>query len=392
MNPAFGGPCQGIRNSIPALKSLGVENEVVCMDDPNEEFIQKDDFVIHAVGKSNGPWAKNANLYDWLLAHLATYDVVIVHGLWQYHVYAVRNAYNKLKQTHGTSLPKVYVMPHGMLDPYFQKAEGRKLKALRNYIYWHLLESKNIESLDGLLFTCEEEMRLAATSFKPYRPKKTFNVSYGVQAPPAQNDQQDLQFLKEFPTLQQGKYLLFLSRIHPKKGVDILLKSYEHVYAGNEMAPQLAIAGPGIDTAFGQSLTQMVNASEFLKRKVIFTGMLQGQKKWSAFYNCEAFVLPSHQENFGIAVAEALACKCPVIISNKVNIFAEIEHSNAGIICSDTHEGISEALNSWKKLSDEDKHTMKNKAYSLYQSAFTNEAAAARLLEVLNNELHTQTC
>ena len=65
--------------------------------------------------------------------------------------------------------------------------------------------------------------------------------------------------------------------------------------------------------------------------RVYWPGMLRGNLKWGSFYSCEAFILPSHQENFGIAVAEALACGKPVLLSNKVNIAAEIERDGVGL-------------------------------------------------------------
>ena len=67
--------------------------------------------------------------------------------------------------------------------------------------------------------------------------------------------------------------------------------------------------------------------------------MLKGDLKWGAFYAAEAFVLPSHQENFGVAVVEALACELPVLISDKVNIWPDIAHDEAGIVNADTAEG-----------------------------------------------------
>ena len=72
---------------------------------------------------------------------------------------------------------------------------------------------------------------------------------------------------------------------------------------------------------------------------MLFPGMVGGKQKWAAFRGAKAFVLPSHQENFGIAVAEALACGCPVLISNKVNIWREIAEGKAGIVTDDTPEG-----------------------------------------------------
>jgi glycosyltransferase involved in cell wall biosynthesis len=77
--------------------------------------------------------------------------------------------------------------------------------------------------------------------------------------------------------------------------------------------------------------------------------MLEGDAKWGAFYGCEAFVLPSHQENFGISVVEALACDKPVLISSKVNIWREISEDNAGIVEEDTLEGVRRLLRLYLK-------------------------------------------
>ena len=91
------------------------------------------------------------------------------------------------------------------------------------------------------------------------------------------------------------------------------------------------IAGPGLDTAFGREMRQLAESlcpqpsTLTPQPAVFFPDMLTGDAKWGALYGCEAFVLPSHQENFGIAVVEALACGKPVLISNQVNIWREIE-------------------------------------------------------------------
>jgi glycosyltransferase involved in cell wall biosynthesis len=83
--------------------------------------------------------------------------------------------------------------------------------------------------------------------------------------------------------------------------------------------------------------------------------MLQGDAKWGALYGCDAFVLPSHQENFGIAVVEALACDRPVLISNQVNIWREIESARGGLIADDTPEGCVKLLSQWLQMSAEQK-------------------------------------
>ena len=209
MKPESGGPCQGIRNSVPALEVLGVWNEVVCFDDPKTKF--SDPFVIHAIGNAKGPYAYQPNLENWLLQNMERFDIIIIHGLWLYNSYGTYRAWRKFQNKHLNS-PKLYVMPHGMLDPYFQKAEGRRLKALRNILFWKLIESKVVNGVDGVLFTCEQELLLAKETFTPYCPQKELDVGYGVPAPPIYDEtSMKMELGKQSLCDIPDNYLLFLS-------------------------------------------------------------------------------------------------------------------------------------------------------------------------------------
>ncbi|MFN6996501.1 MAG: glycosyltransferase, partial [Aquincola tertiaricarbonis] len=114
-------------------------------------------------------------------------------------------------------------------------------------------------------------------------------------------------------------------------------------------------------------------------------GMLQGDLKWGAFHAAEAFVLPSHQENFGIAVAEALGCGVPVLISDKVNIWREIEADGAGLVAPDTAEGTAQLLQRWLALSSAERAAMRDRARGCFAQRFTVEAMADSLLSVLQH-------
>ena len=140
MNPINGGPCQGIRNSIPAQEELGVQNEVLCFDAPESEFLKKDKFKVNAIGPAKGPYGYCNRLNGWMKANVQDFDAIIVHGLWQYSSYGTYSFLQNLKAK-GEKVPKIFLMPHGMLDPYVQKARGRRLTAIRNSIFWHLIES-----------------------------------------------------------------------------------------------------------------------------------------------------------------------------------------------------------------------------------------------------------
>jgi glycosyltransferase involved in cell wall biosynthesis len=113
--------------------------------------------------------------------------------------------------------------------------------------------------------------------------------------------------------------------------------------------------------------------------------MLEGDEKWGAFYNCQAYLLPSHQENFGIAIVEALACEKAVLITDKVNIYREIEEGGGGLVSADTFNGVLGVLKKWEALSKTEQEEMGKNAFLLYQKHFDVKSAAEKLNKVLKS-------
>ncbi|MET0637338.1 MAG: glycosyltransferase [Chitinophagaceae bacterium] len=380
MHPRSGGPCQGIRNIVPALGELGVVNEVVCLDDPASDFLGHDPFPVYALGASIPPWGYHKTLLPWLKEHISEYDLVILHGLWQYNGYALLKTLRGLKKESGLP-PKVYLMPHGMLDPYFQKSPGRRVQAIRNWIYWKLIESRLVRETDGILFTTQEELNLANDSFRPYHPKAVFNAGYGIQPAPVMEREEILSTNKK-NGLPAEPYLLFLSRIHEKKGVDLLITAYKQLKQQDCKLSRLVIAGPGLESDYGkQMITLAANDPD-----ILFPGMLSSFSKWAAFHGSEAFILPSHQENFGIAVVEAMACGKPVLISNKINIWREISEHAAGLIEDDTVEGTITLLKHWSGMKPEAKVTMGKAAMESFTSLFSVKQVARQVKELFDRQ------
>lgn len=390
MDPKSGGPCQGIRNIDCEMRMAGVEREVVCLDHPDSLYLGSDPFPVHALGPTITSWNYSKKLKPWLEQNLSHFDVIIVNGLWLYPGFAVRKIFNKEKKAKRQKGAKLFVMPHGMLDPYFQKAPERKWKALRNWFYWKLVEQRLIHVADGLLFTCQLELELARQTFKPYHPRQEFNVGYGIEDPPSFNEYMKVAFEEKCPAIKNTTYFLFLSRLNEKKGIDILLSAYNAVYkqhSKNEhQTPKLVIAGPGLETPYGRKIQSIVFHNPLLKNSVFFPGMLTGESKWGAFYGCEAFILPSHQENFGIAVVEALACVKPVLISNKVNIYKEIEEGEGGFVEINTCAGTEKLLNKWMTLTERVKDKMRLNARKTFQVYFSVTPAAKQLLKTITRK------
>ena len=168
-------------------------------------------------------------------------------------------------------------------------------------------------------------------------------------------------FSRHYPELRGKRLALFIGRIHPKKGCDLLIEAYAKVL-GQDPDWHLVIAGPD---QVGLREDLHYRAAELgIAPTVTWTGMLSGTMKWGALRSAEVFVLPSHQENFGIAVAEALAAGTPTLISNKVNIWREIEADGAGIVAEDTLEGTRQLFQSYVELSEQKRMDMRGQPWT----------------------------
>jgi glycosyltransferase involved in cell wall biosynthesis len=274
-----------------------------------------------------------------------------------------------------------------MLDPWFQRAKERRLKAVRNWIYWKIVEKRVVSSAEALLFTCSEEMRLARTTFVPYKPKREAIVGLGIEPPPPFSESMQRAFEEKCPEVVGRPFLIFLGRIDLKKGVDVLLHAYASVsrlsaVSGQAELPKLVIAGPGLETKFGKEMQEL--ASRICPPGSVFwPDMLTGDAKWGALYMAVAFVLASHQENFGLAVVEALSCGTPVLISDKINIWKEIQKDHAALVGADSADAFGGVLRQWIGLSQEQKDCMRKDAVRCYKSRFHADGAAENVLAAL---------
>jgi len=412
VNLERGGVSQAVRTMAAETTKLGFTSEVVTLDVPLDEA-EKDEttaYNIYKIGPSISPWGYSKALIPWLTGNLSRFDVVIVHGLWLYPGFAVDKVINRFKKAArvpgSSTIPKLFFMPHGMLDPYFQRSKERRLKAIRNWLYWKIIEGRLVNSANGLLFTCKQECMLANEPFAPYTPNRELVVGLGVQQPPKFKRSMLDAFYNTCPQVKNSDYLLFIGRIDQKKGVDILLKAYEillieqikrnmkSIALSNtyntvniqtiQNCPKLVIAGPGLISDYGRKVKRLVDESALLAANVFFPGMLQGESKWGAFYGSEAFVLPSHQENFGIAVVEALGCGKPVLISHQVNINTEIIQENAGMVEEDTIDGTLKNLQTWISRSEVQRIKMGERSKICFNKHFALDAATRRLINAVS--------
>jgi len=188
-------------------------------------------------------------------------------------------------------------------------------------------------------------------------------------------------FWNAFPELQGLRVVLYFGRIHEKKGCDLLIAAFAAV-ARHDPALRLVMAGPAVPALLEKLQQQAVKLG--IADRIVWTGMLTGRLKWAALQAAEVFVLPSHQENFGISVVEALAAGTPVLISNRVNICYEVEISGAGWVYADTLDGVTEALRRWVVETTQSKReAMRAAAIGCFESYFRIQTAASQVLEVI---------
>lgn len=375
-NPQLGGPIEGVRQIYSQYTELGVTLEIACCDAPDMPWLNNKGLPkIYALGPSRSGYAYTPNLLPWLRENFNRYDAVVVNGIWQYHSFAVRKALA------GSKVP-YFVFTHGMLDPWFKHTYP--LKHAKKWLYWPWGEYRVLRDAQSVIFTCEEERRLARESFWLYRANEAV-TAYGTSSPPSNGSELAQKFLTDHPQLQGKRIALFLSRIHQKKGCDLLIEAFSYA-AKQDKSLHLIIAGPD-HSGWGDTLKVQAENLGIVDR-ITWPGMLQGDEKWGAFYACEVFCLPSHQENFGIVVAEALACGKPVLISNKVNIWREIEYADAGFVDDDSVDGTKRNMQRWLTMDTSSYSKMSERAKQCFNQKFHIRKVAERLLEIIGFKIN----
>ena len=363
LDPRGGGVAEAIRQMGAALVRAGHATEVATVDAPGAEWLRDLPFPVHALGPSRGSYQYARELGTFLRSRRDDFDCLITHGLWQHHGLAAWRAWKNERR---------FVFTHGMLDPWFKRTYPKK--HLKKWLYWPWAESLILRRARAVFFTCEEERRLARESFSFYRVNEAVNP-LGIEEPPGDAARQKEKFLERFPELRGRRLILFLGRLTVKKGCDLLVEAF--IKGKPPENTTLVMAGPD-DVAFTETLRK---AAKDLP--VHWPGMLTGDLKWGALRAAEAFILPSHQENFGIAVVEALACGKPVLISNKVNIWREIDADGACLHADDTFEGTAELLARWFALAPHERETMNRRARASFESRYQIDRATAALVEKL---------
>ncbi len=368
-DPAEGGVTEAVRQMCESLTALGHACEVAS---PEELACATSGYPVprHCLGPAKSSYRYTPRLPAFVRANAHRFDAVLVHGMWQHPGLAVRSGLRGLATPY-------FVYPHGMLDPWFKRTYP--LKHLKKWLYWPWGDYRVLRDARAVLFTCEEECRLARQSFWLYRCREQI-APLGLADPGSERGPQHLDaFFARHPELREKRLLLFLGRLHVKKGCDLLLDAFASA-AAMHPAAHLVMAGP--DQMGWRGELERQAARLRISDRVTWPGMLTGDSKWGALRAADAFVLPSHQENFGLAVVESLACGTPVLLSDQVNIWREIVADGAGLAAPDDAEGTRKLVAAWAQDAP-GWQTRRDVARQTFVDRFESRRAVARLAEIL---------
>jgi glycosyltransferase involved in cell wall biosynthesis len=378
----YGGPSTAIWPMTAALRDLsGINVEIATTDaDGPDGSLTAADLppnagTIHLFRRDSGESLKySRGLADWLLIHARDYDVIEVHSVWNYPIFAVRRAARR------AGVPYV-IRPCGNLSSYtFRKSRWKK------QIYWWLRERGNIRQASGFHVTSNDErdevLRLGVKV-----PVDVIPLGIGDDAWQTPTEPNWLR--QQCPQVGNRPLLLFLSRLHPKKGItDFLLPALAQMRTD----AFLAIVGGEDNHApgFARQVESEI-ARLGLRHKVALLGAVAPGRRWAAFDGADLFVLPSLTENFGIVVAEAMARGKSVVVTTGVQFAEHVTASQAGAVVRPGAGELAECLDLW--LADPSRRTVAGAAGRQYvRNHFTWQSTAVRLADLYRRVSGCRSC
>jgi glycosyltransferase involved in cell wall biosynthesis len=325
----YGGPSQMVLGLSKGLANQGVDVTVLttdangdigqaALDVPINQPVFQDGYQVRYFHCS--PFRRykfSISLLDWLSKNARNYDIAHIHALFS-PISSVAATVARTKQ-----LPYI-LRPLGTLDP----ADLQKKKQLKK-IYAALLERRNLAGAAAIHFTSDQE---AKTSERFGVTTRDWVMPLGVELPPAE-PMTKAEVRQQLGITNDAPLVLFMSRIDPKKGLNLLLPALEQLQAENVPFHWVLAGENPQDPQYENQIREQIQTS-VLAGCTTLTGFVSGAFKTQLLQAADLFVLPSYYENFGIAVAEAMTVGVPVLISDQVHIWQEIQQSQSGWICT----------------------------------------------------------
>ena len=360
LDPETGGPpriavalaaAQASLNHTVHIASYGAKQSLVDSTPDYKETPYSGHIGLLDLGKvtrKESFWGKRAQMV--FGKAVPSFDVIHLHNVWETVLDVAAKAARQNKKPY-------YVLANGMLDPWSlsQKSWKKKLAlALR--------QRKMLEQATALHVGNKEELHGVRKIGIQTRAEIVPN---GVFLDQIDSSLTEDCFGKLFPELADKRFVLFLSRLHYKKGLDVLADAF---YAFSQVHPDwhLVVAGP--DGGAQEPFTEQIRKHQLTER-VHMVGPLYGQAKFAALAAAQCFCLPSRQEGFSVAILEALACGLPVVITEQCH-FPEVAKVGAGRVIPLSTENVANALEEVTHDEQAGKH-MGQCARNLIESRYT---------------------
>lgn len=330
LSSKWGGPTRVIIGLTEALSKKGVKVSIFAPMAKNEKrFLDKPKGVNIRLFRKSFPskfWTSySPSLANTLREVVFGYDLLHIHEIWHHPHFAAYRAAKSAKK-------HFMVTIHGELEPWCLHH-----KAFKKKIYSALIQERILEEASALHAINEEEVKHISTFV---HNENVVLVPNAVNAQEYENLPPGEWIEDRYPKLRDKRVILFLGRIHPQKGLDILARAF-NVVLKEHNDTQLVIVGPDNDN-YKREIIKILSSQNTIHRTT-FTGTLMGDMKLAALGRANIFVLPSYSEGFSISTLEAMACGLPVVITKGCN-FPEVEKTGAGWVCdADVHD-VSKAL------------------------------------------------
>jgi glycosyltransferase involved in cell wall biosynthesis len=264
-------------------------------------------------------------LQRWLLEHIDEFEVVFIHGVWTYFSWMGAKICQK------RNVPYVYFI-HGSFDPWAMKHHG-----IKKLPYWYLVEKPNFKKASGIIVLSQDE---AAQVRNLGIDKSIFHAKNGILFPIPRVLDAEKVLKNNIPLLDSHPFVCSISRLHPKKGLEVLIKSWK-ILVEDYPELRLVIAGPD-EGGYQAQLTRLVHQFG-LEHTILFPGFVEGELKEALFEKAALFVLPSFSEGVPGSVIEAMAYGNPVVITPYCHL-PEVGEAHAGIIVEPEVYNIASAL------------------------------------------------
>ncbi|MBD3379243.1 MAG: glycosyltransferase [Candidatus Omnitrophica bacterium] len=324
LDKKYGGPSKALVEMVLAQKRAGICPEIAATRFPGENPEVPERVKTRFFERCLGEYKYSPGMRKWLEEHIKKYDIVHIHSVFVYSTMLAARLAEKEK------IPYI-VRTIGQLYEWSLRNKSYLLKK----IYLELIEKRTLEKAAMLHFTTEDERDNLIVKLKR---KQGYVLPLGVRIGGVMARREAY---ARFPGFEDKKILLFISRIHPKKGLETVIPVINGIF---RKYPDwiLVIAGEGRES-YVNELKEKIDSLHTGKH-VHFTGYVFGKEKEALLSLADIYILPSYTENFGVAVAEALAYGKPVCISKNVGIASDIKKYNAGKVFELREDSISESL------------------------------------------------